>query len=212
MSTIPIIDLSDEPAAEPAAKRPGRPRGARNRAPLRRVKADASRVGVKATVAAGPRAEPARQEEGTVEEITRSSLSDRQRNMFDVPAHRKKAGWDYKWEVIGIYGAPVDPSVLLDAEEAGWRPCYAKDWPELVPKGTPTTSTVERYGQRLYTRPMALSLQAMEETFKMAKQQEYDRMRSASEGRPKDHQGLREIPGIKIGNPSLDIQIEHGQR
>lgn len=188
---------------------PGRPR---NR--YKRVASDASRAGVASTAAETGRAEPPRFDADESGNITRISLEDRQITTFDLPEHRKKPGWDYKWEPVTIMGMRVDRSVIRDAYKAGWRPEKAADWPELmegvVEKYEPD-GPVEEGGQMLMGRPLHLSQEAQLESYNNAKRQERDRMQQAAGGQSmQGNEGLANVRGVRVGGASLDVQLAVG--
>ena len=216
MSDIPA---DDAPAAAadgaPPKRGPGAPRGPRRPKRLRRIRraiVPPRQVGVGATeaVTPGQRAEPVRVDADKAPEITRMSLEDRQITTFDVPQHRKKPGWDYKWEVVNVMGQRVDRSVLRDTHRAGWRPELAKDWPELA-EGLQPNDAIEEGGQMLMGRPMHLSHEAHIEAYDRAKTQERDRMQAAAGGQlANGAEGLANIRGVQVRNASLDIQLAVG--
>jgi hypothetical protein len=142
--------------------------------------------------------------------ITRMSLADRQITTFDLPRHRRKPGWDYKWEVITVMGVKVDRSVLRDSHRAGWRPEKARDWPELA-EGSQPDDAIEEGGQMLMGRPIHLSNEAQVEGYNRAKQQEKDRMLAAAGGHVAGGQeGLANIRGVEVRNPSLQVELAIG--
>jgi hypothetical protein len=116
----------------------------------------------------------------------RVSRVDRDTNQFELPAALQRklvtAGWSWAFKVITVYNQPVDGTELLVAENAGWRAAKAKDFPELVPKGTSGDSPVERFGQRLYIRPASMTRQAQNEDYQFANAQMQNRMRANVEG------------------------------
>lgn len=182
--------------------------GRRKRAP--RDRSHAANAGVGSTHAAG-HAEPVRFNAEGAGEITRKSLEERQKNMFDLPEHRKKPGRDYKWEVFSIMGQRSEPAALLDSVEAGWRDERAGDWPEIVVRGVPAHDPVERYGQRLMGRPIHLSMEAQQESFARAKTQERDRMQASAGGQGLGGtEGLANVRGVEVRGASLDVQLSHG--
>jgi hypothetical protein len=158
------------------------------------------------------RAEPPRVDADMAPEITRQSLEERQITTFDLPSHRKKPGWDYQWQVVTVYGEKVDRSILRDAHKAGWRPEKAKDWPELA-EGLKPDDPLEEGGQMLLGRPMRLSNEAQLETYNKAKAQERDRMQAAMGGQAMGgHEGLANIRGVEVRNPSLQVELAIGSR
>ena len=201
--------------AAPLRNKGGRPRGSKIAKRVTRFKRsdlDAVMAGVGSTQRSETgKAEPTRQNEAeTVGRITRMSLEERQTLMFDLPPHRKKPGWDYQWQVVSIMGMREDRSKLRDAHRAGWRPELAKDWPELA-EGLAKDDPIEERGQMLMGRPMSLSHEARVETYNKAKNQEYDRMQAAAGGKGVGGQeGLVNIRGIEVRNPSLSVELSSG--
>jgi hypothetical protein len=173
---------------------------------------DPARAGVGSTESTNKGAEPPRYEaEG---EITRMSLEDRQVTQFDIPVHRRKPGWDYKWEPLTVWGQKVDRSVIRDAYKAGWRPEKAKDWPELMVgafESFTDDTPVEEGGQMLMGRPIHLSHEAQIESYNKAKIQERDRMQSAATGQSvMGSEALAHVRGVEVRNASLDVQLSVG--
>jgi hypothetical protein len=186
----------------------GRPPGKRTR--HKRTAPDVKRAGVGSTEASAKTADPVRLDNDAAGQITRMSLEDRQITTFDLPMHRKKPGWDYKWEVITVMGQRVDRSILRDAHKAGWRPERAADWPELA-EGLKPDDALEEGGQMLMGRPMHLSHEAQVETYNKAKTQERDRMQAASTGQSVGGQeGLSNVRGIQVRNASLNVELAVG--
>lgn len=192
--------------------RRGRPPGKRTR--IKRVASDAKRAGVGSTVPNSAGATPPRENMDDGGSITRMSLEERQISSFDLPQHRKKPGWDYKWEVVTIVGQRVDRAVIRDAYRAGWRPEKAKDWPELLEGSVGTIGpddAIEEGGQMLMGRPMHLSMEAQVETYNKAKTQERDRMQAASQGQGlQGQEGLANVRGVQVRNPSLSVELAVG--
>jgi len=169
---------------------------------------DTARAGVGQDPGPIGKAEPAREAVTFEEPIRRVSRGDRQDKSFDIPSHRKRQGWDYEFKTIRVLGQPVDAADLLDVRQGGWRPEIAKDWPELVDVGVSPDSPVERYGQRLYGRPMNLTIEARREDLQYAQEQQRDRTLAAASGRSAvrgeegipTHRGTRAVP--------VEMQIE----
>lgn len=209
---IPVVEEDPNARVRNKGGRPrGRPPGKRSR--FKRTGVDAKRAGVGSTVKDAVQAAPAREPtpEGS---ITRMSLEDRQITSFDLPMHRKRAGWDYKWEVVTVMNQRVDRASIRDAYKAGWRPEKAKDWPELLEGSIGEIGpddAIEEGGQMLMGRPMHLSHEAQVETYNKAKTQERDRMQAASTGQGLGGQeGLSNIRGVQVRNSSLDVQLAAG--
>ena len=121
--------------------------------------------------------------DGTAKRLSRE---DRDTNQFEIPsAVRRKltnAGWDWCWQVITIFGQPVDGTQLMIADNAGWRPAKAKNFPELVPRGTSPDSVVERHGQRFFIRPAHMTMKAKQEDYDFAQAQMNGRMQATRAG------------------------------
>lgn len=149
---------------------------------MQRTAADAGHVGVGANPGPAERAEAAR--EGSIPEtVTRVRREHRQIGSFELPKHRKKPGWDYEYKTIRVQREPVDPSEIQDIRLGGWRAEKSCDWPELVEPGTSPDAPIERLGQRLYGRPMSLTIEAKEEDYHAALSQQRDRTQAAASGR-----------------------------
>lgn len=116
------------------------------------------------------------------EQFTRRKRADRGVGNFDLPAHRKKRGWDYQWITITVLNQPVDGARIRDFREGGWRPCLAGDWPELSDLATSSDSPIEMEGQRLMERPMSLTLEARAEDVEIARAAQRDRTLAAAAG------------------------------
>lgn len=210
------------PVGDAPVRRGGRPKGSTNKRYKRKIHARSPR---EAGVAQPPRtsqdAEPSRmgrdqaaapvryEAEG---QITRQSLEERQINVFDIPQHERKPGWDYKWEVFAVNGMRMDRSTLRDAHMAGWRAEKASSWPTLG-EGLGPDDAIEVGGQMLMGRPIHLSIEAQNEAYNRAKQQERDRMQAASSGQGMQGQeGLSNIRGIQVRGSQLDVQLAVGDR
>lgn len=100
-------------------------------------------------------------------------------NRLDIPAHRKKPGWDYEWKTQRVMGQDVDASEAAQEFEQGWRPVPAREIPELVPPGYEGKYIV-RLGQILMTRPEHLSAEARAEDYQLAETQKFDKLMAAS--------------------------------
>lgn len=180
----------------------GRQTAVRNRA-LRKAEArtaDDARLAAPPTTA--ERAEPPREVSLPEAPTRRRSREERSSGWNEVPAREKKSGWDYQWMTIRVLNEPVDGARLRDFHDnGGWQMCRAKDHPSLVDRGASPDAAVETEGQRLYTRPMSLTLDAKQEDYNYALQQQRDRMQAAASGEsiPSDRRGVRSVP--------LEIQI-----
>lgn len=210
----PKLDRFAKARATRAANRAGKPPAKRIKSQYKLGAPDPSRAGVGSTVSTGKGSEAPRYAADLVGDISRMSLEDRQVTMFDLPEHRKKPGWDYKWEPLTVWGQKVERSVIRDAFKAGWRPEKASDWPELMvgsfEKFGPE-DPVEEGGQMLMGRPLHLSHEAHVEHYNKAKIQERDRMQSAATGQSLGGQeGLANIRGIQVRDATLDVQLSAG--
>jgi len=190
------------------------PRVIKRRAPNKRTAPkrtarDAATQGRAAVDHGDERAAPTREQEPE-ERLTRVSREARQTGTFDIPHRHRKPGRDYEWKVITVYAEPVDSSVITEAHEGGWRPERSGDWPGLMPPGTPATATIDRLGQRLYGRPMTLTMEARDEDYRAAEQQKRDRIQGALSGRPSGVEGLSDIKGIRPVGQSIVVEGEVG--
>lgn len=163
-------------------------RAARFRSATPRTRDDAAIGGTAHPGPAERRNEPTRESwRGDVDEnaiFTRRGRAQQTTGGFDIPAHRKKPGWDYQYNTIRVLNQPVDGSEIRNfRENGGWRPVMAKDWPELADDGAAPDSPIETGGQRLYERPMRLTMEAREEDHAYALQQQRDRMMAAAAGK-----------------------------
>lgn len=152
--------------------------------------------------------------EGPVERISRV---DRDTNQFElsqaVQKKLKRGGWSWAFKVVTVYNQPVDGTELLAAQNAGWRPAKAKDFPEEVPPGTDPNAAVERFGQRLYIRPERMTRQAQDEDYRFAQAQMQSRMTASQEGKSvrSDEESLSDMG--RVVRPvaiSLEVQGESG--
>ena len=100
---------------------------------------------------------------------------------FDVPEAGKRPGWDYCWWPFKVIGEEVDPSAMVEIAQGGWVPVPVSHFRALVPVGW-KRPTIERQGQRLYMRPMRLSEEAKEETYKQAFEQKEAQVRQQLTG------------------------------
>lgn len=207
MSEDEALTLDGDTRIKNTADRMARVRAARGRKVAKRTKAS-----VRAMAAPEPaeRAEVAREPRmpDAHEPVRRRRRSERQLGAFDVPEHLKKRGWDYQYLPVRVLGEPVDGSLHRDFREGGWRPCKAKDWPDLVDPGTPGDAPVETGGQRLYERPMSLTLEARKEDLEYAYAQQHDKMRQAASGvsARRGEQGIPDGRGVRA--VPVEVQIE----
>lgn len=196
-------------AANPASLReapPERDAPARDE-PVRqvrhRVESESANVGMGFDPSPAGRAAPPRDEYAPEAVVTRVRREDRQVNALNLPEHRKKRGLDYEFKTIRVLNQPVDRSDFQDIRNAGWRPENACDWPELVEPGCPADAPVEMLGQRLYSRPKHLTMEARQEDLAFAMQQQRDRTKAAAsgqsairggEGGMSNDRGVRTVP------------------
>lgn len=207
MSDHPI---DPQPSAAPKAQRAyGKRRVVRRKAATRTAAASGEQGSAAQMHTDAPSAPP--REMNTEERVTRVSREDRMVGAFDIPQRGKKAGRDYEWKVITVLNQPVDPANMVEVHEGGWRVETAKDWPTLMPPGTPPTSTIDRLGQRLFSRPMQLTQEARQEDYAAAEQQKRDRIQGALEGRGAGgHEGLADIRGIRPTGATIQVEGEVG--
>lgn len=165
----------------------------------------------------GERAEPAREEtlgrevetrrDNLEMTLTRRSRLERDVDGIYFPERLKKPGWDYQFVTVRVMNQDqgrIDDSELVMWEDQGWRPCLARDYPELAGRGVSEDKPIEMRGSRAYERPKHLSLEAAEEDRIFAEEQRVDRTRAAatgggSDGIPGDRRGLVRVPeGVRV--------------
>lgn len=105
---------------------------------------------------------------------------------LDVPIHHKKRGWDYEYKTLRVIGQEVDSGELMAVAEGGWIPVRPGEMPGLMPHGH-TGNTIDRYGMRLYRRPMKFTIQARKELLDKAETQKIERVRTAMQGSDNDN-------------------------
>lgn len=164
---------------------------ARKSAP--RTAADARDAGMPSQRPA-ERAEMAR-EGAPAEVLRRVGRENRDAGWADLPVQHKKSGWDYEWKTVTVLNQPVDSHDFLEIRNAGWRPEVAGNWPMLVEPGTPKDSPIERRGQRLYGRPMSLTMEARQEDLNAAQSALRDKTLQAASGR--GDQGIPSARGTR---------------
>src|SRR6185312_12363057 len=76
---------------------------------------------------------------------------------FDVPMQGRREGWDYQWWTTHVVGQEVDPSYSVEIQRGSWFPVPASHFPQMCPPGW-SRPTIDRQGQRLFMRPMRLSI------------------------------------------------------
>lgn len=139
--------------------------------------------------------------------LTRRSRLERDVDGIYFPERLKKPGWDYQFVTVRVMNQDqgrIDDSELVMWEDQGWRPCLARDYPELAGRGVSGDKPIEMRGSRAYERPKHLSLEAAEEDRIFAEEQRVDRTRAAatgggSDGIPGDRRGLVRVPeGVRV--------------
>lgn len=172
-----------------------------------RTSADAAMAGVGSHPGPAERSEAVR-EPDPVEQFTRVRRDDRDSGWADLPKHRRKKGWDYEWKTIRVYNEPVDPGDMLEVRNAGWRPERAVNWPELVEPGAAADLAIERRGQRLYGRPMKLTIEARQEDLQAAYQQQKDKTLAAASGRSavRGEEGIQNGRAVRAVPISVEIE------
>lgn len=116
---------------------------------------------------------------GSGEHLTREHRGEG--GSFEVPLQGRREGWDYQWWATHIVGQEVDPSSLVEINRGSWFPVPASHFPQLCPPGW-SRNTIDRQGQRLYMRPMRLTIEAREEYKRFADQQKQARLAAAQSG------------------------------
>lgn len=169
-----------------------------------RTAADA-KVGVQAHPGPAERADTTRDayRPEAIEQLTRRRRADRDVGGMDVPKHLKKPGWDYQFMAIRILNQPVDGAELREWREGGWRPVLVGDMPQMGEPGDARDLPIEMRGLRLYTRPMKFTVEARQEDYAYALQQQQDKMLTAASGqsavRGEDgiptSRGVKRVPG-----------------
>lgn len=206
---------NEDPSMPAMQKRTVRPRSRAARTRPERTEADTRRVGINS--APPPRdgvdrAEASRDftaSDSDMQTITRKSRSERSEELFSIPEHRKKPGWDYQFWPLTVLNQPVDRSRMQEIHAGGWRPVPAEHFPELQIPGV-DDEYIETMGQRLYMRPAHLTDEARREEFDAAERQKRDRIQSAMDGRPSGHEGLRDVRGIEVRPQGVTIEGEVG--
>lgn len=210
--TIPVIDpVAEKRTAQRrealakgrAAKVIKQQQAARTAAP--RSAADAADVGIAAHPGPAKRASHAR-ESGEPEVLRRVRREDRDANWANLPEQDKRPGWDYEWKVLRVYNEPVDVSIRQMERNAGWRPEKAVNWPSLVEPGTPDDAAVESNGQRLYGRPMSLTVEAKQEDMQAAIQQQREKTMAAAQGQSA-HRGEESMARRGVRPVPLEISV-----
>jgi hypothetical protein len=217
-SAVPVLDAPQPDAAElerrrarseaikagrakAMAKREANARRAEARKANVRTAAAAAEHGIGAHPGPAAPAEMAR-EDAPPEVLRRVKRENRDAGWADLPTQYKKPGWDYEYKTITVLGQPVDSADFLEIRNAGWRAETARNWPTLVEPGTPPDAPIERRGQRLYGRPMSLTMEARQEDVNAARQQMYDKTMAASTGQSANrneagipnNRGVRPVP------------------
>lgn len=171
-----------------------------------------ARVGVIAhPEPASRRTEPTREQyrPEAEEQFTRRKRADRGVGNFDIPAHRRKRGWDYQYITISVLNQPVDGARIRDFREGGWRPVLARDWPELADSNVLPDSPIELEGQRLMERPLHLTMEAKQEDEQIARAAQRDRTLAAASGAAAIRSRDDGIPTSKgISRVPVSVEIE----
>lgn len=211
---IPVIDPAREALlqqrrdnmAKARAARGKNPRTAAPRKSAQREAPDAARHGIGAHPGPAQPAAVAR-EDAAPEVLRRVRRENRDAGWTDLPVEYKKPGWDYEYKTIRVLNEPVDPADFLEIRNAGWRPEKAANWPTLCEPGTPSDAPIERRGQRLYGRPMSLTIEARQEDIAAARQQQYDKTIAAASGQSAER-GASGIPNARGVRPvPIEISI-----
>jgi len=193
-----------QPAPPPPKNKGGRPPN--NPRPVsERTVEDVAYTGIAANPGPAERSAPSREAQPE-EVVTRVRRDHRDSGWADLPKHLRKSGWDYEWKTIRVYNEPVDPGEMLEVRNAGWRPEKAINWPDLVEPGSPPDAPIERRGQRLYGRPMRLSVEARQEDLQAAYEQQRDKTMAAASGRSatRGEEGIPSGRGVR----SIPISVE----
>lgn len=82
-------------------------------------------------------------------------------------------GWSYEWKVMSVLGAK-NPGHEIAIARGGWEPVPASRHPELMPKHW-TGVTIERDGQCLMERPLAITEEARQRERYNARKQVHDK-------------------------------------
>lgn len=144
--------------------------------------------------------------------IVRRSRAGQAFNQFEIPEKLKKAGWDYEWKTIAVLGDKEDPSVFVEISDGGWRAVKPEQMPGFMPADY-EGKTIDRRGQRLFMRPMHLSVEAKEEAKEYAKKVRHERFKSAQMADPNAGEAARvkALSTIDIGYdrlPQLQDEVE----
>lgn len=118
--------------------------------------------------AAAKQAEPQALEEGPRK--TRRSRIGQSGDNFYIPEEWKQKGMDYQWWVIKVYNTPVDDHEFVMIADGGWEVVRPSEMPGAVPRDYKGNS-IERFGQRLYKRPMYLTDESRAEDARIAREQ-----------------------------------------
>ena len=156
----------------------------RPRAQAQRTAEDA-RVAASASLGATANAIPARDDYGYYDDgpVHRQPMSEQATTLMEIPRHLIKPGWDVQWIPFAIYNEPVDGHQITLARNAGWRPAKARDFREIVDPTLPDDAPVERYGQRLFLRPLQMTLDAKAEQYRAAMEAQKAHSQASAEGR-----------------------------
>jgi len=88
---------------------------------------------------------------------------------FDFDPRIVPDGWSYQWKRFTVLGQE-DPAYQTRLAQGGWQPVPASRHPELMPQGY-EGETIDRDGQRLFERPLEITLAAERRDQKAARDQ-----------------------------------------
>lgn len=196
---------------------PYRPRVAPERTAEVRDAAAAQLASSGAIGQAGP-AQQARDDYGYYDNgpVHRKSGADLALNLLSVTEADKirRNGWDVQWMPVSIYNQPVDSHQIRMAMDAGWRPAKARNFRADVTPDVPDDGLVERYGQRLFIRPLQMSLEAKAEQVRTAMEAQKAHSLASEQGRlvrDADGPGLSGMGSVVRAVPGgLSIEGETG--
>lgn len=197
---------------------PVRRRIVKRRAAAPRTAAAAAAAGVASAPPSPEEAPRSLRRPDEEEQVTRISRGERAERGINLPRHRMRQGRSYQFWPITVQGQPAgDLSPSYSAStifEGGWRPEKAKDWiPELCMPGTDPNGPVMQNGQQLFSRPQALTDEAIREDYSIAERQKLDRIRAAQDGKGSGGEsGLRDVRGVVPVNLGLEIEGEAGSK
>lgn len=135
--------------------------------------------------------------------------------LMDVPRHLIKPGWDVQWFPVSIFNQPVDAYQITMARDAGWMPAKAQHFREIVEPGTPDDAPVDRFGQRLFLRPLQMTMEAKQHQYDVAMQAQRANSQAAEQGRVlrgEDGGGVSQMDSriVRPERGSLSVEAEYG--